>query len=44
MSKGPLDVILNQVPYSDRKRVRDDIQHLMEGYKSLMPQLATHGK
>jgi hypothetical protein len=44
MNSSGLDIILNPIPYTDRKRVKDDVKNLMDRYKSLMPQSAKYGK
>lgn len=41
---GPLSVLVNQVPYANRSRVKDDVKELMEVVKSLLPKISTFGK
>jgi hypothetical protein len=36
---GPIDILLNQVVYSNRKRVKDDIKKLCDNYKTLSPSI-----
>eukprot|EP01039_Chlorochromonas_danica_P008593 gene8593-9469_t len=38
---SPLSVLLNQVSYPQRQRVKDDINQLMDYLKSLMPKVST---
>mmetsp|Transcript_19509 Transcript_19509/g.21158 ORF Transcript_19509/g.21158 Transcript_19509/m.21158 type:complete len:555 (-) Transcript_19509:159-1823(-) len=37
---SPLENLLNQVSYTNRRRVKDDIKAVMERYKSLLPRIA----
>eukprot|EP01031_Cornospumella_fuschlensis_P033004 gene33004-39921_t len=39
---GPLSVLVNQVPYANRSRVKDDVKELMEVVKSLLPKIAIY--
>ncbi len=39
MNTGALDVMLNQIPYYNRARVKDDITRLMTNVKTLVPKL-----
>lgn len=40
---SPLENLLNQVSYTNRRRVKDDIKAVMERYKSLLPRIAKFG-
>lgn len=41
---SPIETLLNQVKYQDRKRVKTDVNALMDRYKALLPKLASFGK
>jgi hypothetical protein len=40
---SPLDNLLNQVSYQNRKKVKDDITAALERYKSLLPKITKFG-
>lgn len=39
---GPVDVLLNQVQYTNRKRIKDDLKVLNDQYKSLLPRIVEY--
>ena len=41
---SPIDVLLNQVPYTNRKRVKEDVKKLMDSIKTLMPAVGSLSK
>ncbi len=43
-ANGGLDVLLNQISYTNRKRVRDDINQLAQSIKTLVPKTGTLSK
>lgn len=41
---SPLENLLNQVSYKNRRRVKDDIKGAMDNYKSLLPKISQYSK